>query len=402
MNVFKIGWRNVWRSRRRSLVTIAALSFALWAELIYAGLLPGYIQGMEEDVVDLEVGDIQIMDHEYHSTPSIYSTVPNKVVSQVEDMGFIASPKLLGGGLGASGEASAGVSLKGIDVIRDSKASNLHKRVEVGDWLDSEDPKGVVLGKRLAKNLDCSPGNELLVLSQASDGSMANSLYVVRGILGSVGEATDRSSVYMTEGAFRELMVLDEGFHQVVVRRGKTELQAAEVQLQDVLGSEINVMTWKELLPIVAQMLDSTQSMIYIVFLIIYLAVGILILNAMLTAVFERIREFGVLKALGAGPGYVFSLIMVESGIQAIVAMAVAFVFALPVMFYLTKYGIDVGALAGMDMMGVAMRTVWYGVYTPEVLAAPIILLWLVVGGAVAYPAIKAALISPINAMKHR
>ena len=136
-------------------------------------------------------------------------------------------------------------------------------------------------------------------------------------------------------------------------------------------------------------------------FFIIYIAVGILILNAMLTAVFERIKEFGVLKAIGAGPLRVLSLILVESSIQTFVAMVVGVVLALPGMWYIGTYGINTGALGGMDAMGVAMSEVWYGIYTPQNCVGPIILLWFVVMGAVLFPAVKAASIDPIRAMRH-
>ena len=108
-------------------------------------------------------------------------------------------------------------------------------------------------------------------------------------------------------------------------------------------------------------MLESTSSLIAIMFLIFYVAVGILLLNAMLMAVFERIREFGVLKAIGTGPGRVFALIMVESGLQAMIALVIGTLLAIPGMWYLSTYGIDMGGLGGTDMMGVAMRPVGWG-----------------------------------------
>jgi len=403
MNVFKMAWRNVLRNRRRSLVTVAAMAFALWAELIYAGLIPGYMQGMEEDVVGLEVGDLQIHAPGYLEKPSIYTAIPDAqaLLAKLDAAGYAASPHLLAGGLAAVGDQSAGVALRGLDPQRDARVSELSQHLSDGSWLDPADPKGVVLGRQLAYNLGAKPGSELVVLTQASDGSMANDLYTVRGVLNGVTGATDRAAVLMNEAAFRDLMVLPEGVHEILVRRGDVPLEQAAAAVRQLAQGQ-DVQTWQQLMPVVAQMMQGTQGIIYVLFFIIYIAVGILILNAMLMAVFERIREFGVLKAIGAGPGRVLSLILVESVIQTTLAMVIGFVFALPGMWWMTSTGIDVGALGGMDLAGIAFRSSMKGIYTPDVLVPPVVLLWLIAMGATLYPAFKAALINPITAIRYR
>jgi len=404
LNVFKMAWRNVLRNRRRSVVTISAMAFALFVELLYSGLVPGYLNAMEEDITDLEIGDIQIHANDYRNAPSIYTAVedPEPIVAAVEAKGYQASPRLLGGGLAASGEYSAGVALRAVDVEADKEVCNVWNKVAAGEWLDAADPSGVVLGKFLARTLDVRPGSELLVLSQATDGSMANALYTVRGVLGSVAEATDRVTVYMTDTAFRELMVMPEGAHQIVVRLPDGVALADGVAAVEEIAPDDEVRSWKRLMPIIAQMLDSVNGIIYVLYFIIYVAVGILILNALLMAVFERIKEFGVLKAIGAGPGMVLSLIGIEAAIQTLIAAALGTLLALPGMWWIGTKGIDFGQMAGMNMMGVSMRKTWYGIYEANVIAGPLVMLFVVVSMAVAYPALKAAWINPVQAMRHR
>jgi ABC-type lipoprotein release transport system permease subunit len=279
------------------------------------------------------------------------------------------------------------------------------EKVAAGSWLDPADPHGVVVGRRLAKTLEVKPGDELVILSQAADGSLANDLYTVRGVLMGVADATDRTAIFMTTQAFRELMVFPQGAHQIVVRRpADVGLEAAAATVQQFSRSldDLDVKTWKQLMPVVATMLESTQGLILVVFFIIYVAVGILILNAMLMAVFERIREFGVLKALGVGPLHVVSLILVESAIQAGVAIVAGVTLALPGMWYLSTVGINVGRLGGMSAMGVAMRPVWYGIYTVGTLSGPLIMLLVIVFFAALYPALKAAWIRPVEAMRYQ
>jgi putative ABC transport system permease protein len=404
MSVFKMAWRNVWRNQRRSLVTMAAMTLALCVEILYSGLVTGYLQGMEDDVLDLEVGDMQVFAGDYLDKPSLYTVIedPNPLLARLDEMGYPASARLLGGGLAAAGEFSAGVALRGVDVAQDAKVTLIGEKVADGTWLDPADLHGVVIGRRLAKTLAVKPGDELVILSQAADGSLANDLYTVRGVLMGVADATDRTAIFLNAAAFRELMVFPEGAHQMIVRRPKNvELEAAAATVKGLDGS-LTVKTWKELMPVVASMLESTQGLILIVFFIIYVAVGILILNAMLMAVFERIREFGVLKALGMGPLPVMNLILVESAIQTGIAVVAGVTLAIPGMWYLGNVGINVGKLGGMSAVGLAMRPVWYGIYDSDTLSGPLAMLVLIVFVAVLYPACKAAWIRPVAAMRYQ
>ncbi|HJY83127.1 MAG TPA: FtsX-like permease family protein [Candidatus Binatia bacterium] len=399
-----MAWRNVWRNRRRSIVTIAAMTLALCVEILYSGLVTGYLQGMEDDVLDFEVGDMQVFAGNYLDKPSIYTAIknPDALLTQLNKMGYPASARLLGGGLAAADGFSAGVALRGVDVAQDAKVTLIGKKVADGTWLDPADLHGVVVGRRLAKTLAVKPGDELVILSQAADGSLANDLYTVRGVLMGVADATDRSAIFMNAEAFRELMVFPKGAHQIIVRRPKNvELETAAATVKGYVG-KLTVKTWKELMPVVASMLESTQGLILIVFFIIYVAVGILILNAMLMAVFERIREFGVLKALGMGPLRVVSLILVESAIQTVIAVVAGVTLAVPGMWYIGNVGINVGKLGGMSAMGLAMPPVWYGVYNSGTLSGPLVMLALIVLLAALYPACKAAWIRPVEAMRHQ
>ena len=135
---------------------------------------------------------------------------------------------------------------------------------------------------------------------------------------------------------------------------------------------------------------------------IVYVVIAILILNAMLMAVFERIREFGVLKAIGVSPGKVLTLILVEGALQTALAIAVGLTASLPALWFVVERGIDVGTLGGTALMGVSMDQVWTGAISPATIAGPVAILGFIVALAVLFPAIKAARISPIEAIHHQ
>ena len=404
MRIVTMAWRNVWRNRRRSLVTISAMTLGLWVMVLYAGLVEGMVVDMASNVTDLEMGEIQIVSDGYRNDPAIQATVPgtDAILAGLDAEGLPASARLLGGGLVGVGESSAGASLIGLDVARDMPVSALHSRVAEGQWLDPADPKGVVLGNKLTRTLQAGIGDELLVLSQAADGSIANDLLTIRGVLSTVGDGLDRGAVIMNTDAFRELMVLPADAHQITVRvpEGR-DLDEAKAAVAGIAVGQ-DVQTWREILPLISQWLDSTRSIIAIMYIIMYIAIAILVLNAMLMAVFERIREFGVMKAIGYGPSTVFWLITLESAIQVALATAAALLLALPAMVYFQTVGINLGVLAGMNMMGMSMMENWTGRYSLAVISTPVIVLWVMVLGAAMLPALRAARINPITAMRSR
>ncbi len=399
-----MAWRNVWRNRRRTLVTVAAMTFGLTTMIVYAGLMEGMLRDLENDVLDLEVGDLQIVAGDYRDNPSIYTQIedPETLLARLEEAGLPATARLLAFGLAAGNESAAGASFFGVNVERDARVSLVHEQLTEGEWLRPGDAKGVVLGRGLARTLDVGTGSELVVLTQAADGSMANDLYSVRGVLRGIGDGIDRSGIFMTEVAFRELLVVPTGAHLIIVRRPPTlDLTAAAEQVH-ALAPEHDVRTWRQLMPTIASIIDSARGMIFVMFFIVYVAIGILILNAMLMAVFERIREFGVLKALGVGPVEVLLLIMAESAIQTALALGIGVAVAVPGLLYLTQTGIDLGSLAGVSLMGVALNPILRAGMNVQVFAGPIVALVSIVTVAVLYPAFKAALIRPVDAIHYQ
>jgi putative ABC transport system permease protein len=278
----------------------------------------------------------------------------------------------------------------------------LREQVAVGAWLDGDDPQGVVVGRKLAHTLGAGPGAELILLSQAADGGIANDLYRIRGVLRSVGEATDRAGVFMSTGAFRDLMAVEGGAHQIIVRRPPHMTLEETVAAVRAAATDHDVQTWKEIIPTLALMVESTRGLIQFIFLIFNVVVSIVVLNAMLMAVFERINEIGVLKALGAGPGGVLKLIYLESMMQVGLAILVGLSVSVPALWYLAAVGIDMRSLAGVSVVGIAMMSQWKAVVAPHVYAGPVVMLVFVVSIAVLYPSVKAALISPLEAMRHR
>lgn len=400
----RLAWRNVWRHARRSVVTIAAMTLSLWVAILYSGLVEGWMRGMEDDVLDMQLGDLQIHAEGYVDHPSVWTdmTDASEVVRTLNANGLRAAPRSMSGGIAAHDEASAGVLLRGVDPALEATVSKLSASIGQGRWLAADDPRGVVIGYQLQRMLDVDVGDEIVVLTQGRDGSMANDLYTLRGVLGGTAGASDRSSITMTRTAFEELLVMPEGAaHEIVVRRpDEMPLEDAAVLARSLTTHEVQ--TWRELMPIVATMIDSGRQMVFFIFFVMYLAVGILMLNAMLMAVFERIRELGVMKALGMGPVQVFAVVMLEVFVQLGLALAIAGVLAIPSGIAIATWGIPLTGLGSVSVMGVTIDTSMRGVYSAAIVTPPIVTILFVVGTAALWPALRAARLHPVDAMRHR
>jgi ABC-type antimicrobial peptide transport system permease subunit len=169
------------------------------------------------------------------------------------------------------------------------------------------------------------------------------------------------------------------------------------------LAPGYETLNWKELKPVIARILDLADSQMIIMVIITYTAVAMLVLNAMLMTVFERIRELGIMKAMGVTPWQLMLLVYAETFIQVSAAGLLAGFSG----FFLSKYfehnGIDLSSFAeGASFGGVAVDPVWTAYLTPESVAVPVIFLFIISFLAVLYPAVKAALIQPVKAIHHR
>ncbi|MEM1245596.1 MAG: FtsX-like permease family protein [Acidobacteriota bacterium] len=401
--ILSLAWRNLWRTPRRTSVTLAAMTLATFFMIVYTSLMQGYLRDLERDVVEVEIGDLQIHASGYLERPSLYALMEDAdaVVAALEEDGLAAAPRLLSGALVAGEDNSSGALLRGVDVERSQRVTQVANRIETGQWLAESDPRGVVVGRLLARTLEVDLDDELVVLGQATDGSMANDLFRVRGVLGSVSEATDRAAVFLPEQTFRDLFGIAEGAHQILVRRTPQQTLNEASALAESAASQHDPRTWRELMPFMATMIDTASSAIFMVSGVIYIAIAILILNAMLMAVFERIRELGVLKAIGMSPRKILLLILTEALLQALAAVALSVALAAPALWYLVNRGIDVGSLGNITMGGANFPSLWRGAVQTSTFLGPLSVFFFLVLLGVLYPGYKAASISPVEAMRH-
>jgi len=406
MRILTLASRNVRRNWHRSLVTMLAMAFACFIMIFFSSLMEGMMQGSERSVVSMNMGDMQIHAFGYRDDPDLYTRIenPDALVDTLQQNGYRAASRIYAYGLMAANMASSGVHLRGVDLAHEMQVTKLYKHVASGEWLDDADPDGVVLGKKLAGTLGVKLGDELVFVGQSADGYMANELFRVRGILKSVSDGIDRMGVYMPMQTLRNLMAIPEGAHEIVViRPDRTTDLAAETIKVEQLAPGLEVKNWKQMMPVIARMIETAGVQIIIMLVIFYIAVATVVLNAMLMNVFERIHEFGIMKALGVSPMQLVGLVFAETFFLTLLAAIAGLAGGWWISAYYQIHGIDMSALAGsISYGGIAFDPVWYGALTPSALIYPVVFLFVVAAVAVIYPAGKAALLSPVKAIYYR
>jgi ABC-type lipoprotein release transport system permease subunit len=406
MNMLSLAARNVMRNGHRSLVTTLAMAFACAMMIVFSSLMEGLVVGSERNIVSMNTGDIQIHQRSYRDEPDIYKQINQslELVTAIRQAGFMASERLFAYGLMASDQSSSGVQLRGVDLDYEATVTQINQHIQTGDWLDKSDSHGVVIGKKLARLLDVSIGSELIFIGQTADGYMANDRFYIRGILKSVSARMDSSGVIMSNAMLQELINLSDGAHEIAIMRSdrNTDLALAVEIIDDLVADDLEILNWHQLMPVISQFLQTAhvQSLIMLVFT--YIAVASVVLNAMLMSVFERIHEFGIMKAVGVRPWQLIRIIYAETFIQTLLASLLGLLFGVSITWYFEQNGLDLSSLSeSISFAGLALDPVWYAALSMKSLFAPVLFLFVIAAVAVIYPALKAAVIRPVDAIYH-
>ncbi len=403
MLLVKIAFRNVFRQKRRTLLTVltmfggftlAAITIA-WSDGTYSYIINMFTRN--------QLGHIQIHKKGYLDRPALYKTIDQyetvgKLIEDVPGVEFWA-PRLFSAGLISVGDKSAGARIVGIDPQRERNATRFDKKIVEGRMFPDEPAHEALLGKELAKTLKAKIGDEVVIVSQGADGSIANDLYTLVGIVSSGDKITDQSTFYLHLRDAQELLVLEERIHEIaVIGQDLNIIASLAVDLEAAVANpELAVATWQEFAKQFYQAMRVDQQGSWIMLAVIILVVAVGVLNTVLMTVLERTREYGVLRAIGTGPGQIFSLVLIEVFIMAIISIILAIGLSYAVNYALSIHGVAMPTT--LTYGGIEFRRMYTEInarsfYIPAlcvVLSAMFVAL---------FPAAKAARIAPARAMR--
>ncbi len=404
MNSLQYGWRNLWRNTRRTCITLAAVCLSTAILMASYGLMDGLMQHAVSNATNLVVGEVQVHAQGYLADHSIYKALnePDLILRAAKQKNVAAAPRRYGYGLVAVGTKSAGARFWGVEPASERTTFDLAQHLQEGRFLSETTQRGVVLGQKLARSLQAQIGSEIVVVVQAADGSLGNDLYTVTGILKAAGDSIDRNAALIHAADFVELFVSGERIHEVALNSRGMVSPEGLTALLSIAAPEEEIKSWRQLMPEVSDMVNLFDAFIWIFGLIFLLAAGMGVMNTMLMATYERIREFGILKALGATPWGIIRDVAAEALVLAVLGTALGTILGLAGSYYLQEVGLDLSIFAGTySVGGVAFDPIWKATISPKMVYIPVVLMLIIGLVASLYPAALAARLDPVKAI-HR
>jgi len=405
MKTIKISWRNLWRNRTRTNVTILAVAICIAILIIFQSMIVGLIEKAVFNTTNLIIGEVQIHAKDYLNDRSLYKSLKNtekiKSIAKKNNIGLVE--RSYGFGLISSGTKSAGTRFWGVNPKLELQYFDFAKHINEGNFLDNSSLNKIVLGKKLALSLDAKVGTELVVFVQGADGSLGNELFYVSGILKNIADNIDRGAAIISKRDFDILFSSNNLIHEIALN-SKGNFKAEEIQ--NLLSAEIKnveIDTWKQLMPTISMMTEKMSVFMRTLFSLIFtIAAGLGVMNTMIMSTYDRMKEFGIIRAIGATPWRIIKQVSLEAILLTIISSLIGTIVGLSVAFYFQKYGFDVSGQGNLSFGGVVMDPVWKASVSLGIVLLPIGLMMLTSILSSLYPASIAARIKPVEAIHYK
>lgn len=343
-----LAWRNLWRNRNRTLITMASITGAVLLAVVLDALQKGIFDHLVKNVVGFYTGYVQVHGKGYWAEQTLENsfTLTDSLAGEVRQVPGVAAfaPRLESFMLVSNGEKTKGCMVVGIAPEPENTITRLQQKVVAGQFLKEND-NTMLLGEELARQVGAKPGDTLVLLGQSLFGSTAAGKFAVGGLLRFGSPELNTRLVYLSLPAAQMLFDAGQNITSLVISPEKAaDFQKVASDLKAILPSaNFEVMTWEEKMPEIVQHIKTDTAGNYIVIGILYLLIGFGIFSTLLMMLAERRREFGMLVALGMKRGLLARLVLLESVLVSLVGCLAGLALSIPVVLYLKNYPIRLG-----------------------------------------------------------
>lgn len=342
MKLFLIlAWRNLWRNKRRTLLSVSSVFFALLLAIITRSLQNGSYDYMIDSAVRMYTGYLQIHGKNYLGERSLESSIDynESLLAKLESQNSIriAVPRLENFMLISSGNLTKVGSIIGIDPKKEDKMSSLKSKVISGENID-EDDDALLISEGLARLLDVEIGDSIILYGQGIYGTTAAGIFPIKGIVKfSLPELNNRM-VYLPLKLSQQLLSLENKVTSIsILLTNPKKLDTVQKNLKKILRNNYEIMTWEEMMPELVQIiqLDSVSGIIMLAILYIIITFGIFGTLMMMTA--ERTREFGILISIGMKKTRLIIITAIESLLISLLGILSSLLVTIPMILYFNK-----------------------------------------------------------------
>ncbi len=410
--LWRVAWRNLWRHRTRTIIMSSAVAFSYGLCLFSMGIGDDGHQQMLEEAAEAAGGDILVHADGYWESKSsdLVMTDTDRLLTAVESVDGVraAIPRMIINGLVSSANGNRVLFLEGIDPAREHALHDLSEDLKVGEYLDGTDQEDpIILGSLVVEKLELDLGDRVVLTATQPDGEVTRALFHLTGVIETGLKDIDEVMGITTLAAAQNALAAEETLTQigVLTEPGLSSDSVASLIETSVRanGNGLEVLTWQEAIPEMVGFIEVDDAFLYIYLVVILAIVAFAIANTFLMAVMERVREFGLLNALGLRGSGVAGLLLTETLLMTVLAMSIGFILGFAGHLAASHWGIPVAIwgvdnmeVSGVDFAALVMRSK----ITPIKWVAASIVVVLVTLGSALYPAWRASRLAPSEAMR--
>jgi ABC-type lipoprotein release transport system permease subunit len=400
----KIAYRDLVRSRRRSILTLVAIAVGVSLLVFMSGFIQGAITDSIENNIRLQTGHLKITAESYDEDKVSLAwddllDNPEEIAAQVRGLDGVeaASPVLQASGIVSTPEESVGVRVFGIDPLSDVHA-RIRDGLAAGEYLQPDDRSGVLLSQRLAESLGLSVGDQISLLVNTADEAPDEAIFTIRGLYATGVPVYDDTTIFLP-------LSKAQAFTDTEGRASMILVILKDRELADSLAAALRapgytVLTWRDMNQVVLQAVQAGMGILYIMYLVVLMVVAVVIANTLLMSVFERVREMGILSALGMKGREILLMFLVEAGLLGSVGVILGVILGSLGVFYLSKVGLHMGEMATVTTVSAAYGETIYARFAPAQTISVAIAAMVIILLASLYPARFAARLQPVDALR--
>ena len=402
--LLQVSWRNVWRNKVRSLVLVSSIALGIWAGVF----ILAFSWGMHSQYVNVaikgQISHFQLHNPDFKKDKKIVFTIPDsrEIIRQLDSMPDVksASARIIAGGMVTSATTGAGATINGVDPADENAVTGLKGHVIEGAYFASGKRNQLMAGEKLVKKLHLKLGSKIILTFQDVNGDLTSGAFRIAGIFRTRNSSYDESNVFVRSADLGPILGIPSGSaHEIaILLHDNTDLQAVQRQLVTLFPGLLTE-SWEQLAPELKFVIESFNTTMYLFISIILLALGFGIVNTMMMAVLERVRELGILMALGMNKFKVFFMVMMETIYIALIGGPLGLVLAYFTIYYFGKTGINLSAFAkGLSAYGMD-SVVFPALMAPQYFDILLMVFVTAVLAAV-YPSLKAIKFKPVDAIR--
>ena len=404
MKNYIIAWRNLWRNKRRTLITTASVFFGVLLAAIMSSMQEGSYENMIDNVVKFYSGYIQIQEEEYWEHKTLYYSFEAtdslyEKINSVEEITLVV-PRLESFALMSSEDITQPARVIGIDPEKEDSMTNLSQWVSKGSYFE-ENHNPILLGSKLAKNLDVELSDTLALLGQGFYGSTVAELFVVKGILEFPNPEFNKNFAYMQlDRAQQFYSAMGRLTSLALMIEDYSELDPAMKSLEAKIESPYTALTWREMQPEMVQMIESDRAGGVIMKAILYIIIGFGILGTIIMMIAERRKEMGLMVAVGMRKHKLAAILFLETVYIGIIGVLGGIVVSIPIVYYMIHNPIPLSGDAAEAMIDMGIEPLLLFSVAPKVFINQLITVLIITAVVSLYPIINALSMKEIDYLR--